>query len=150
LSYWDTSALLKLYAEEEDSPEFWKLLLRSSSGIKTSVIAQAEIFCALQKKARVGSLKQGGFDAIYTRFTRDVQEGRIVLLAITPSVFREMERSGSALARKRLPLLRALDLIHLATAEAFKSPELVATDERLRAGAIALGLKVIPERRSSS
>jgi predicted nucleic acid-binding protein len=145
VTYWDTSALLKLYAEEPDSPKFWKLLLASLDAIRTSTIARAEMFCALRKKEFSGELNHGAAAVLFARFIKDVQSGRIVLIALTDEVYREMESFPHLGSQARRPLmLRTLDLIHIASARAARSRQMVATDERLRAAAQDAGLTVVP------
>lgn len=145
MAYWDTSALLKLYVDEPDSSEFWELLLASKEGVWTSTIARTEMFCTLQRKQQLGELQAGGAAAVYERFCKDVEKGRVGLIGLTEDVHREAERVGPLLSEKKPPLLvRSLDLIHLASALAAKSRELVATDVRLRDVASVAGLRVLP------
>ena len=145
MAYWDTSALLKLYIDEPDSSEFWELLRLPRNGVWTSTIARTEMFCALQRKQRLGELQAGGAAAVYQRFFKDVEKGRIALIGLTEDVHREAERVGAVLSDKKPPLrVRSLDLIHLASALAAKSRELVATDVRLRDVATVAGLRVLP------
>jgi predicted nucleic acid-binding protein len=145
VAYWDTSALLKLYVDETDSSEFWELLLASNEGVWTSTIARTEMFCTLRRKQQLGELQAGGAAALYERFCKDVDKGRLALIGLTEDVHREAERMGPLLSERKPPLLvRSLDLIHLATALAAKSRDLVATDVRLRDVASVAGLRVLP------
>lgn len=145
MDYWDTSALLKLYLEEADSPALWRLLLASKEAVATSTIATIEVLCVLQRKERDGELRSGGAAALYGQFRRDTERGQVALLSLTQDVHVHAEHALSALTKKKPALLlRSLDLVHVATALTAKSRLIVATDGRLRDAAKAIGLQVAP------
>ena len=109
------------------------------------------MFCALRRKEQLGDLLTGGAAAVYARFCKDVEKGRVTLTDLTEDVHREAERVGPPLNKKKpLLLLRSLDLIHLASALAAKSREVVATDVRLRDVTRVAGLRVLPRPRVKS
>jgi len=78
-------------------------------------------------------------------YDADVAAGRIVVAPMDPAVVAKFEVIVEQCYSRVPPLpLRTLDAIHLATAAASGESEVVATDKRLREGALTLGLSVYP------
>ena len=75
--YWDTSALLKLYVAEPDSPYFLELLAGSYDPVLSSSIATTEVLCALYCKEHAGDLEPGAAGTVFRRLMSDVDAGRI-------------------------------------------------------------------------
>jgi predicted nucleic acid-binding protein len=145
MEYWDTSALLKLYVVEADSGYFLRLIARGGLPVYTSTIASTEVLCALLRKESVGDLRDGGAKALFRRFRKDCDTGRVLLAPYGEDVSREAERLGRlAFARSQPALIRSLDLIHVATASVGKAAAVIATDKRLRALASLLKLNLLP------
>jgi hypothetical protein len=95
----------------------------------------------------LGELQAGGAAAVHEGFCKDVEKGRIALIGLAEDAHREAQRLGPLLSGKKPPLLvRSSDLIHLASALAAKSQELVATDVRSWDAATVAGLRVLPRR----
>ena len=80
MNYWDTSALIKLYAPEPDSPYFLTLLSRAEGPLLTSDITRAEVLCTLYRKEHAGDLAAGAAEVLFARFLADADAGRIVLI----------------------------------------------------------------------
>jgi len=59
LTYWDTSALIKLYAPEPDSSYFLELLAQAQQPPLSADITRAEILCTLYRKEQAGDLVAG-------------------------------------------------------------------------------------------
>ena len=145
MTYWDTSALLKLYVVEPDSPYFLQLIANTDEQIVTSAIAETEFLCALHRKEHAGDLKPGAAKAVFRKFTADAKAGRIVTIPYGADVVAEAEKLVRLAFDQPQPvMLRSLDVIHVSTALASKAGTLVATDTRLRTLATLARLKVRP------
>lgn len=144
MSYWDTSALVKLYTKEPDSPTFEQLVLQSTA-ITTSRLALFELRRTLRRKEMEGCLRKGASQTCLARFQRDVHVGLIQLLGwgteIEPHFDVVLSR---CLGQTPSILIRTADAIHLASALAAQQTELVCTDTRMRAAAQCLGLSLRP------
>jgi uncharacterized protein with PIN domain len=112
--YWDTSAVLKLYAPEADSAYFLNLIATVRQPVHCSAISCMEVLCALYRKEEAGDLKPGGGAALYRRFRRDARAGRVVLAPYGEDVAAEAERvAKAAFGERRAIMIRSLDLIHV-------------------------------------
>jgi uncharacterized protein with PIN domain len=83
MSYWDTSALLKLYVTEPDSPRF-RAHASATGPVLTSDIARWELFTALHRKETAGNISTGTAQAFYSQFEMDIAAGRVIVLACDP------------------------------------------------------------------
>lgn len=105
--YLDTSALVKLYVDEEGSP-----IVRSGVDqaglIATSAIAYVEARAAFVRRRHEGGLSGGD----YRRIIRDLDADwtRYLVAAVTDPLIRESARLAEA------HRLRAYDAVHLASA----------------------------------
>jgi predicted nucleic acid-binding protein len=142
--YWDTSAILKLYAPEMDSAYFLRLATRAEEQVVTSSIASIELLCAFERKERNGELKRGGAKAAFEQFLSDTRRGRIIEIPYGHDVVEEA-RKLLGLVRDQAILIRSLDMIHVASAIAAKAKTIAATDSRLRQLASCASLKVLPD-----
>ena len=145
MNYWDTSALIKLYAPEPDSPYFLTLLSRAEGPLLTSDITRAEVLCTLYRKEHAGDLAAGAAEVLFARFLADADAGRIVLI---PNGLEATEKAHrlvqQAYSQPQPLLIRSLDAIHVASALTARATTVVATDTRLREVAKLLGLEVVP------
>ena len=57
--YWDTSALIKVYAIEADSTDYRQLLLGQSEAIALSYLHRVELYYGLSGKEQRGEIKPG-------------------------------------------------------------------------------------------
>ena len=145
MAYWDTSAIVKLYVAEDDSPDFLQLVTSMDEPILSSAITTTEVLCTLHRKEYAGALKHGGARVIFRRFSADVNAGRILALPYGPDVEAEAEKLVRiAFAQPRPVMLRSLDVIHVSTALSSKAKVVIATDVRLRDVAALAHLKVLP------
>ncbi len=106
--YLDTSALVKLYAEEDGS-DLVRLGVRESNLIATSVMAYAETRSALARKSRSSEVSRAAF----TKCKRDFDRDWLRLHRLP--VDEPLVRKAGELAEQHA--LRALDALHLATAD---------------------------------
>ena len=107
--YLDTSALVKLYVDEEGSP-FVRRAVDRAGLIATSAIAYVEARSAFVKRRHEGELSAGE----YRRVVRDLDAdwARYLVVEITESLIRD----GARLAETHR--LRAYDAVHMASAAA--------------------------------
>lgn len=145
MSYWDTSALIKLYVPEPDTPYFLELLAGSPGPPLTADIARAEVLCTLYRKEHAGDLGAGAAATLFARFLEDAAAGRVVLVPNGLDVTTQAQALVERAYRRRQPILiRSLDALHVASALAARATTLVATDGRLRDVAVMMGLEVLP------
>lgn len=124
--YLDTSALVKLYAEEEGREVVFEAV-DSSEVIATSTVAYAEASAALARRLREGALDEEGHRRAVERLGREWRTYE--RLAVSNLV---AYRAGE-MARKHA--LRGFDAVHLASAarleERFEDLCFMAFDSRL-------------------
>ena len=137
LVYFDSSALVKLVVEEagtDIASELWD----GCDAALSSRLAYPEVRAALAASARRSELTER--DLLVAEATWEDFWAAIRPVELTPSV----ERHAGRLAAKWA--LRGADAVHLASALALDSPNLVVAvwDRRLRTGAVAEHLGVAP------
>jgi uncharacterized protein len=137
--YLDTSALVKLYAEEGGT-NLVRHAVRDSDLIATSLISYAETRSALARKSGSREISRATFTRCKSEFERDWL--RLHRLPVDwPLV-----RLAGELAEQHA--LRALDAVHLATADslqtALRDPVTFASfDDVLNAAAQARGIELL-------
>ncbi len=105
--YLDTSSLVKLYVEEDESSKV-DALVRSSEVTATSLVAYAEARAAFARRFREKAFTLDEHDRIKEFFDKDWS--RYLILSVTG----DMIRLAGDLAEKHA--LRGFDSIHLASA----------------------------------
>lgn len=140
--YLDTSALVKLYVEEEGSPTVREAIARSET-VATTVIAYVEACAAFARRRREGRLSRGH----YRRTIQELQSDwdHYLLLEVTNDLIRRAAELAATYP------LRAYDAIHLASAkvlqERLQGPIFFACwDSNLSASAKREGLTLVPAR----
>jgi predicted nucleic acid-binding protein len=138
--YLDTSALVKKYFEEKNSPEViavWK----SALGICTSAVAYAELLAAVYRKASETRVDKPLFESVVSTFQTDWSSFIIVEVdnRLNETIHKVIANHG----------LRGFDAIHLASALAIGSVVadhflFACYDERLAQAARAEGLETLP------
>ena len=145
MSYWDTSALVKLYAQEPDSAGFENHALSTPTRPVTSRIALYEARATFQRKEAEGILRPGYAQTLYAQLLQDVSTGELRLVELGADVEREYGQAlGQCCQQTPLIPLRTLDALHLASARAVGEIEVVATDKRMRDAAKRLGFTLFP------
>lgn len=114
--YWDTSALIKRYVEEEGTRAVDRLW-SASTDRATSVVAFAETAAAFTRKFREGVLTEKEYAAALKTFKTDLDS--FILIPITAALNAEIERLV-----RRYPL-RGFDAIHLSSALIFKGSKTI-------------------------
>lgn len=142
--YWDTSALLKLYAPEPDSDHFRSLLRAQSVPVAISFLHSVELNFALAAKELRGEIIQGGAKSLFDSFLHHREQGRFMEIPWGDDVEQQARIALDACCRSQPPvLLRSLDGLHLGAMLAAGIQKITTTDIRLRTAAIHLGLGVI-------
>lgn len=139
----DSSALVKLYAEEDGSE-----LVRSESALIVSVLARVEVPAALWRKHRAGELAEDDARALVDEFEVDflgqeAQAPRFALVVVSSALL------DDAAALVAAHGLRAYDGVQLAAAimASEVDPELrtfACFDAGLRRAAATAGLHLLP------
>ncbi len=135
-AYFDTSALIKRYVDEDGRREVLQLL--RSHDCVTSALLSVELRSAVRRRVADGSLNEGRVPEILKRFAVDREFWASV--EITSEVLQTAE---ILVANHQL---RTLDAIHLASAQRFAARmtalelTFVSADTRQRAVAASIGL----------
>jgi len=141
--YWDTSALLKLYAPEQDSAHFRSLLRAQTVPVAISFLHRVELNFALAAKELRGEIVQGGAKRLFDSFLRHRKQGRFLEIPWGDDVEQQARIVLDSCCRSQPPvMLRSLDGLHLGAVFAVGIRKIITTDIRLRAAAIHLGLDV--------
>ncbi|HYR58675.1 MAG TPA: type II toxin-antitoxin system VapC family toxin [Chthoniobacteraceae bacterium] len=144
MSYWDTSALVKLYLRESDSRRFEELA-EETNRLVTAAFARHEVRAAFRRREAEGALAAGESATLFQLFDGDNARGEIE--AISDSAAVEAEFAGvleTCLSRQPPIFIRTLDAWHLASARVSGETEFVTADLRQRAAALALAFNVLP------
>lgn len=133
--YLDTSALVKLYVEEEGSAEA-RSAVEAADAVATSRVAYAEAHAAFAAAARLGRITAAERAAVAANFRVDWRS--YVVVEVSQPV---VELAADLAADYEL---RGFDAIHLASAlllqqRAGKPVRFLAWDRRLAAAAARLG-----------
>lgn len=143
MSYWDTSALAKIYLAEPDSALFESLAL--ASPVVSGMIARHEMRTFFRRREAEAAIPEGEAVALYRRMVSDAATGVLRLLPDSDDVEREF---GIVLERcfsQATPLfIRTNDALHLASARVAGELESVTADLRQRAAAQLLGFRLLP------
>ena len=144
MSYWDTSALGKLYVQEADSADF-EQKAASDPVIVTSDLARFEMHRIAFRKEAEGQIPADTAEEIILQLESDIASGEIRIIAIGQAVETAFRAIMAACYRRTPPVpLRTFDAIHLASARVAGETEIVTTDKTLRTAAIHLGYTLYP------
>lgn len=140
LLYLDTSSLVKLYVEEEDSAEI-EALVKASEFAATSIIAYAEARAAFARRFREKAFSRPAHNPIKKSLDEDWT--RYFILNLTGEII----RLAGDFAEKHA--LRGFDSIHLASASFFRqnisaSVIFSCSDAKLLAAAVQEGFHSEP------
>ena len=146
VEYWDSSALIKLYAPEPDSLYYVRRAAEGTGPIITSLIAKTAVVIGLRRKEAIGDLNAGTAAILIRKFHSDCESGRIQIVPHDVAVAREAERLAAVVFgdRQKPVFIRSLDLIHAASASVVHAEVFVATDKRLREVVALLGVSLAP------
>lgn len=143
MAFWDTSALLKLYLPESDSPIFESLALNATE-IVTAFVGRYEARTAFRRKEAQGSIPPGDAAVCWERFCRDIESGRVRVVLESPELGEAFGRIVDQCLSQIPPVfVRTNDALHLAAAKLAGETEFVTADVRQRDAAALVGLNVI-------
>ena len=144
MSYWDTSALVKLFVAEADSAQFQQLA-GGAKRIVTASIARLEARTVFRRREGEGALPAGEAAVLSADLERDVADGRVVIQATDADVERDFAKVLEKCFSQTPPVfIRTNDALHLASAITAGEWEFVTADIRQRAAAQLMGLTVRP------
>lgn len=144
MSYWDTSALAKLYLQEADSLQF-RTLAATTNRIVTAALARHELQTVFRRREADGALVHGETVFLYNALTDHIAAGSILIQPETPDVEREFSLVLKECFEQPFPVfLRTNDALHLAAAKVADETDFVTADQRQRTAALFLGFTVFP------
>jgi predicted nucleic acid-binding protein len=136
MDYIDTSALIKGYLIEANTPAFMRWFSEEAVPC-VSPLSVVEFRCAVRRRERAGDLMSSRARAILDRFEGHLVDGTLEQLAWPASAF----LFASNLIDRLAPLpLRALDALHLAVASTHGCKALASADLQQLRAARALGM----------
>lgn len=140
--YLDTSALIKLYVEEDDSI-FVEGAVQDAETTATSIVTYVEARSAFSRRRRDGSLILADYHRVVREFDREWE--RYFVIPVTDSLVKSAGRLAETHA------LRGYDAIHLASADFFqekiREPATFGCwDSRLETAARRQGLQLLRPR----
>ena len=142
--YWDTSALLKLYAPEPDSSDYLRLLIQQPEDIAISFLHRVELYFALGGKESRGEIASGSAKRLFQLFEQHVSSGRYFVIPWGDDVALEAQRLLDASLNATPPvMLRSLDGVHLGALRAARIQSVVTADVRMRDAARIASIGVI-------
>ncbi|AHK79449.1 twitching motility protein PilT [Ectothiorhodospira haloalkaliphila] len=133
--YFDTSALLPYYRQEQASEQVQALLLSQSEPVLISHLTEVEVASALARWVRMGELTEPDANRIENAFGDDVRQGRFMRCAID---ILHYQRAIHWIGMRKTSL-RTLDALHLACAEYYQAC-LITEDDALLGAALFFGL----------
>ncbi len=145
MSFWDTSALVKLYVRERDSDRFLELARKSEPRATISQLSIHEMCSVFHRKEFARAIPSGAAELAYRQFQHDVEEAVLEVIPYGRDVAPEFERIVRVCYRASPVVpIRALDGLLLASALLAQTPDLVSADLRMRAAGALLGLRILP------
>ena len=142
--YWDTSALIKLYAPEPDSSDYLRLLIQQPENLAISFLHRVELYFALCGKESRGEIAGGFAKRLFQLFERHVSAGRYYLIPWGDDVaFESRLLLDESLNATPPVVLRSLDGLHLGALRAAKIQNVVTADMRMRDAARSVAIGVI-------
>ena len=133
--YFDTSALLPYYREEQASERVQELLFAQSRPVLISHLTEVEVASTLARWVRMGELNESQANQIESAYHDDVNHGRFLLRPMESVHF---ERATYWISMRKTSL-RTLDALHLACAE-YARACLITEDDALLHAAKFFGL----------
>ena len=143
MSYWDSSALVKLYVKEADSAQFEALALAGPP--MTGTLALHEARTVFRRREAEGVLPSGQGAALFAQLAGDVSAGEIPVQAETDLVRGKFgEVLEACFSQTPAVFIRTNDALHIASALVAGEKEFITADGRQRAAATLMGLVVVP------
>ncbi len=144
MSYWDTSALAKLYVQEADSRLFEQHAAKAAR-LVVSETGRLELRTVLRRREAEGSLTAGSTQVMHASFCSLIAAGRLFEQAINAELEADFFSILDNCIGNSPPIfLRTNDGLHLAAARRAGETEVVSTDKGMRKAARFLGFTVFP------
>ena len=140
--YLDSAIIVKLLVREADSDWFARNL--SGHSFDTSELALTEVCAALLFKERDNDITPEERVRATEKFYSLVEDELILLHPLNRRVL-DRARAIQLACHPRVPL-RTLDALHVATCDLHHSGALAATDRRMRAACVQLGIALLPAK----
>jgi len=139
--YLDSAIIVKLVVREPDSL-FYAGQVDMSDGVCSSALAMTEVWSALCRKTKEGSIDTKAKQHAWRLFEDYVSGGALHLHSVTTPILRMANRMIELCGGK--VAVRSLDAIHLATCEFYGTMPLMTNDKIMRSAAEVLGLALGP------
>jgi predicted nucleic acid-binding protein len=144
MSYWDTSALAKLYLQEPDSAVFRNLAAQLAP-VNTAHLTRHELRTVFLRREAEGVIVAGAAAVLCADFEDDIASGLIAIQDETDGVRLEfVDALEKCIAAKPPIFVRTNDALHIASAMASAQTQFVSADLRQKAAAVHIGLSVLP------
>lgn len=144
MSYWDTSALVKLYLREPDSAQF-EALASAANRVVTCGFARHEARTVFRRRESERAIAPGEADTLYQLLIGDIASGNIVSIPESAGVEATLALVLETCLTQSPPVfIRTLDAWHLASARVAGETEFVTADLRQRVAARVMGFGLRP------
>ncbi|WP_395746829.1 type II toxin-antitoxin system VapC family toxin [Prosthecobacter sp.] len=143
MSYWDTSALAKLYLQENDSAVFRARAVQDAP-INTAHVARNELRAVFLRRESEGVIQAGAALLLFQDFEADIAAGMIFIQSETAAVQQEFVKVLEQCFLAAPPVfIRTNDALHIASARVLRQADFVTADNRQRVAAAHVGLNVV-------
>lgn len=143
MSYWDTSAIVKLFLEEPDSNDF-RQKAAGSPFIATSSLTRFEGRAVFWRQEAIRAIDSGSASHLTEMLIAQLESRWLEVRMDLLELEEHFEHVLKVCWRQATPLrIRSLDAIHLATALMLGEPQFVSADNRQRDAATLLGFEVL-------
>jgi predicted nucleic acid-binding protein len=143
MSYWDSSALVKLYVKEADSPQFEALALVDP--LVTGTVGLHEARVMFRRREAEGVIPPGQGAALFAELSADVAAGEIREQRETDLVRVKFGEVLEACFSQTPPaFIRTNDALHIASSLVAGEGAFVTADARQRAAAVLMNHVVPP------
>ena len=129
----DSSALVKRYIEEPGSDRLFEIVKKASE-VAVCIVSVPEVLSACNRLVREKKVDADQYQWIKNEFLLDM--GEFAVIDLTNEVI------GRSIQCLEKGALRSLDALHIASAVEYTCGLFVTGDERQKAIAVAMGLKV--------
>jgi predicted nucleic acid-binding protein len=142
MSYWDTSALAKLYLQEADSAIFRSRALQDAP-LHTAHLTRHELRTVFLRRESEGTIQSGGAAMLFQDFEEDITAGLILIQTETPAVQEEFVMVLEQCFLVTPPVfIRTNDALHIASSQTVQQTNFVTADSRQKTAAAHVGLIV--------
>lgn len=142
MSYWDTSALAKLYVQEPDSTAFRSRAVQEAP-LFTANLTRHEMRAVFLRRESEGVIQPGGAAVLFHDFEEDIAAGLILVQVETSAVESEyadvLER---CFLHTPAVFIRTNDALHIASARTAQQSQFVTADQRQKTAAAHVGLVI--------